>query len=386
MDFFGRFESIENKLLLEDISNKNIITCIVDDAVIYWVYYLDSSSETISMNKDCIILYSIKYDVYFVYFINRNLKVVSEKIETLTKNNYVHFILCSFGEIVNFISYFENNEINNFDYSLVNYMSEPLYEDDPHNLVEYKKLKFYFSSTEIFKKVNGINEVSNFQINNISKFKLDFKYSLIYFYVKLGFNYFQKGNTLINVTNRLNKVFLYSKTKTQWRKFLVNKAKDTGRIYEKPYSSEDWFWGFFNYNQYHTSFYVDYNICKFNLVTETQPIDGNNLMHNFLSEKTLKVLMVDTPSYVLLKKEVYNVLKDYGFYFLNSEFSDYGILNYNNFCDFLSTCSDDEFDNLFKHSINKSANNKIKLEKYIYSIKDEEIKLLIEHLSNKPII
>jgi len=378
MDFFGKYESIENKLQLEDIVGKNVITCLTRDIVIYWVYYLDPTCENISLNRDFMILYSKKYDTYFIYFITEKLKVVSEKIQLLTKTNHVHFILCGFAEMDSFINYFDDNEILNFNYSLVNYMSEPLFEDQPNKLDTYKKLKYYFSSTEIFKKVNGINQQSDFQINNGDKFKLDYKYSLTYFYIKLGFNYFQKGNNLINVTNRLDKVFLYSKTKTQWRKILVDKAKDTGRIYDKPYLDEDWFWGFFNYNQYHTPFYVDYNTCKFNLVAETQPIDGNMLMHNFLSEKTLKVLMVDTPSYVLLKKEVYDVLREYGFYFLNSEFGESGMSNYNKFCDFLTSCSDDEFNNLFNSSFEKSKNNKIKLEEYIYSIKDNEIKLLIQ--------
>ena len=79
----------------------------------------------------------------------------------------------------------------------------------------------------------------------------------------------------------------------------------------------------------------------------------------------------------ILKKEVYDVLNEYGFYFLNSEFGEPGMLNYNMFCDFLTTCSEDEFNNLFNGSFEKSKNNKIKLEKYIYSIKDDEIKLLI---------
>ena len=378
MDFFGRYELLENKLQLEDIIGKNIITCLTRDIVIYWVYYLDPTCENISLNRDYMILHSKKYDTYFIYFITEKLKVVSEKIEILTKTNHVHFILCGFAEMDSFIDYFDNKEIPNFNYSLVNYMSEPLFEDQPHKLENYKKLKYYFSSTEIFKRVNGFNQPSDFQINNGDKFKLDYKYSLTYFYIKLGFNYFQKGNNLIDVTNRLDKVFLYSKTKTQWRKILVDKAKNTGRIYDKLYSDEDWFWGFFNYNQYHTPFYVDYNTCKFNLVTETQPIDENTSMHNFLSEKTLKAFMVDTPSYVLLKKEVYDVLKDYGFYFLNSEFGEPGTSNYDKFCDFLTSCSDDEFNNLFNRSFEKSRNNKIKLEEYIYSIKDNEIRLLIK--------
>ena len=94
MDFFGRYESIENKLSLDDIVGKNIITCLTRDMVIYWVYYLDPTCENISLNRDYMILYSKKYDTYFIYFITENLKIVTDKINGLTKTNYVHFILC----------------------------------------------------------------------------------------------------------------------------------------------------------------------------------------------------------------------------------------------------------------------------------------------------
>ena len=106
MDFFGRYESIENKLSLDDIVGKNVITCLARDMAIYWVYYLDSTCENISLNRDYMILYSKKYDTYFIYFITENIKIVIEKIDGLTKTNYVHFILCGFAEIYNFINYF----------------------------------------------------------------------------------------------------------------------------------------------------------------------------------------------------------------------------------------------------------------------------------------
>ena len=78
------------------------------------------------------------------------------------------------------------------------------------------------------------------------RFILDFRYSLTYFYTKLGFNYFQKGNHLLTNSNRINKVFLYSKSISTIRDKTIKLAIDTGKIYEKVYSDEDWFWYFNN--------------------------------------------------------------------------------------------------------------------------------------------
>ena len=110
----------------------------------------------------------------------------------------------------------------------------------------------------------------------------------------------------------------------------------------------------------------------------------------FLSEKTLKALMVSTPTYVLLQYPVYQKLKEAGFYFLNEEFGKYDnscdILyssikkyeeNYNNFCEWLKNCSDIEFDEMFQKTYKKSINNKTILETYLNSDKEKEINLLI---------
>jgi hypothetical protein len=90
--------------------------------------------------------------------------------------------------------------------------------------------------------------------------------------------------------------------------------------------------------------------------------------------------MVSTPAYVLLQEEVYDVLKNYGFYFLNDEFGKYGYENYEKFCDFLKHSSDKQLDDLFNRTYQKSKLNKLKLEEYIYSDKTKEIKLLINEL------
>jgi hypothetical protein len=130
-------------------------------------------------------------------------------------------------------------------------------------------------------------------------------------------------------------------------------------------------------------FVIDYNSCKFNLVTETLPLLKPNTGEEhiqtckFFSEKTIKSLIVATPAYVLLQEEVYEDLKDYGFYFLNEEFGKYDYSNYEKFCVFLKDATDKQLEDLFNRTYEKSKLNKIKLEEYIYSDKVKEIKLLL---------
>jgi hypothetical protein len=114
---------------------------------------------------------------------------------------------------------------------------------------------------------------------------------------------------------------------------------------------------------------------------ETQPPNEIKEYSNlFLSEKTLKALMVSTPAYVLLQYPVYQNLKEAGFYFLNEEFGEYDNSydeNYNKFCEWLKKCSDTEFNEMFQNAYKKSINNKSILENYLNSDKEKEINLLI---------
>jgi hypothetical protein len=294
-------------------------------------------------------------------------------VNLLTEKNYVHFVLCDFDKVNHYITKFESEDIKNFNYSLVNYMSETVYDTEPRPLDKLNKIKYYFTSTNVLARSGNQNVISDFQTNMGNRFILDFRYSLTYFYTKLGFNYFQKGNHLFTNSNRLNKVFLYSKSINSTRDKSIKEAIETGKIFEKTYSDEDWFWYFNNYNQYHTPFIVDYNSCKFNLVMETQLQESNGqLVGLFFSEKTIKTFLVPTPSYVLLQEEVYKQLISNGFYFLNVEFNN----NYKDFCDFLKNSGDKDMDELFELTYHKSKSNKLRLEEYIYGEKQREINLL----------
>jgi hypothetical protein len=111
---------------------------------------------------------------------------------------------------------------------------------------------------------------------------------------------------------------------------------------------------------------------------ETQPLtEQQNNLSRFITEKTLKTLMVPTPSYLVLQEDVYNELKEFGFYFLNEEFGDYNFSNYEKFCEFLKQSDDQILNDLHNRTIDKSKQNKIKLEDYIYSDKTKELNLLL---------
>ena len=385
-------DEFENTINFSDIKGKSIVMCTYEDYVLYWVHSLTYKKKFGCIHDNWMIYYSDIYDLYFFYFLNNNQTEFGinpkflEDIKSIQESNKVHFIL-TFDAVVNYLlEHFENaKDLPNLKYSILNYNSEVFAEHTPFNLNNYNNISYVFSCTNLLKSED--DDSPNWLNKNSHKFKLDYKYPLIYFYHKLGFNYFQKGEQQIEIKNRLSKIFLYSKTASKGlnaRYQNIQLAMETDRIYEKVYSEEDWFWYFANYNHYHTPFVIDYNICKFNLVMETNFItrlsEGNdNYSNNFFSEKTLKALMVSTPSYVLLKNETHQALKEYGFYFLNEEFQ---VLNdeffsYQAFCNFMKNCSEFEFDELFEKTFKKSRMNKKLVEQYIYSDKKLEIGLLI---------
>jgi hypothetical protein len=150
-------------------------------------------------------------------------------------------------------------------------------------------------------------------------------------------------------------------------------------VFPNLLNEEDKFWNNLRYNNYHLSFFTDYMSSKINLVTETQPPSFYNQpnLSRYITEKTLKSLMVTTPSYLLCQKETYDNLKDHGFYFINEEFGQYNLDNYKKFVTFINDCNDFVFDQFFQRTFKKSKLNKIKLEEYIYSDKTKEINLLI---------
>lgn len=359
-------------MLLED---KKIIWCLKSDIVLYWVHNLTQNKIIYSETESCEIYYSSLYDVYFYYYkgddsdelnITNNLVSLSSKYK-----NDVHVLICDFRCVDIVLKTIDVME--RIKYSIVNHMGEMIYDYQPRKINELHNIKYYFSCSDLY---NDKGTKSNFQ--QTKKFIKDYKYSLTYFYFKLGINFIQLGDHTINPKNRKNKFFLYTKSKeNSQRKELIDMLIDSGKVEQKEFNNSENFWFKYNNTTHHTSFIIDYNICKFNLVMETQPLEKHShTLSNFCTEKTLKSLMVPTPSYIVMQKDVYYELKKYGFYFLNEEFGDYDFENYTKFCNFLNICTETDLDHLFSKSSRFSVHNKLKIEEYIYSDKQYEIKLL----------
>ena len=389
----------QNKIDLFSLENEKIVYTHLIDNSIFWVHNLTQKKELVFLDSDYAVYDCYEHGFYIVYLISDGGKdLVSMTLNDMLKlieKNYVHCLLSDSRLKNELINIFEKIiDSNNFNYSILNINSEVLTEKDPFDLFNMPKMKYFFACTNIIGQKH--NKASEWPAKNVDKIQRDFKYSLTYFYHKFGFCYYQKGNQPLEISNRENKVFLYSKHSGEHseRYRLIKKAIDTGRIQEKPYTTDDWFWYFVNYNYYHMPFFTDYNSCKFNLVMETQPpVETKPNSNLFLSEKTLKALMVSTPTYVLLQYPVYQNLKEAGFYFLNEEFgkydNSYDMLsnsnikayeeNYDNFCKWLTKCSDIEFNEMFEKTYKKSINNKTILENYLNSDKEKEINLLINN-------
>lgn len=354
---------------LSEIKNSSFIVCLVDDIALRWVHYLDPSKLLIDSNKN----YSLykSNDCYFLYS-HKNYDYLYSKILELTKTNYVHWVITDFAMVDYTLEFLDNKKIENFDYSILNHMGETIFENSPRKLCSLHNYKYYFSCSDVLKaNVNNTNVLSDIHLSG--KLILDYRYSLIYFYIKCGFNFFQKGEMNLFVKDRKDGIFLYGKASSDrsWRNELINEIQLTNKLHIKSFTDEDAFWSTQDNNLYHTPFVADYNEYKFNLVFETQPPFENH--SNFITEKTLKALMVQTPCYVLLQKSTYEFLVQSGFYFLNQEFGEYNLENYQKFCIFLKENSNE---NLFNDAISKSTKNKETLENYIYSYKEKEIKLL----------
>lgn len=396
-DFFG-FDNLMggNKINPEDIFSfidKKIIMSRWDDTIsTTWVHSLTLDREFLCLlENQYLIFYSKKFDLYFFYSLDVEFNDVDfkDKLLKLTENNFVHILISHSPFCYKFLTFLSEVEIKNLKHSLLFLTADPFLDNRPFDLKLYKKLTYIFSSTNVVKdrNPNDLRWFDNMWLeNNINKIYIDHKYSLAYYYFRFGLNFIQNGENLIEISNKKDKVFLYSKTNSKSnRDIAINMALNSNKIYEKVFSKEDIFFNYRNEDNYHIPFIIDYNICKFNLIMETNKPsnDDNETVYEkeniFLSEKTLKGLMVDTPCYILLKPQTYKTLKDYGFYLLNSEFEEgeYDFSNYERFCQWLKNCTDIEFNEMFDIAFEKSKKNKELLEKYIYSDKETEINLLI---------
>jgi hypothetical protein len=352
---------------MELVGKKIILTGIRDNSV-YFVHSLAKNKKLVEKNDEYQLFYIEAYDFYIYYLTNLQPNdYLKSVIKSLSKNNYLHYVMsdCNDEFVINFLE--KEIDFKNFDYSIVFNFGETINNNQPYLIDAYKNVKYFFSSTKTINR----KDLFIWPYENTNKFIFDIKYGLLFAYLKFGLNNYLHIETNYENKNKKDKIFVYSKVGDRIDRInAIRLIENIDRFYKKKFNEEDWFWHYTNYNQYHISFYTDYTTCKFNLVFETFTELYDDVL--FLTEKTCKALVTNTPFYLNTNKVLVNELHDNRFYTLNKNFE-----NYEKFVTFMEQCSDEEFENLYLETRELSKNNKKILEDYIYSDKVKEINLLI---------
>jgi len=373
------------------LKNKKIIITNTCNDSHFWLGGIIHNTEPIFDTDLYYVYFSGEYDLYILYLKQHISVKIFESLVILNlfKYNKVHLVLDNWSIIQAIDTFIElnKNQYSNISYSILSVSSENFTLTNPYDLTKLNHFEnLFLSNTPQINCEISTNWFSKYQ----NKIHIDPLYALFVFYFKLGFSYFQKGLVDSN-KERLNKIFLYSKNYGEHteRFSYIEKILKTNRVIEKKFNSEDKFWFKINYNNFHVPFFQDYTRCNFNLINETCNI-GTSINYEetakknqsfFISEKTVKGLLVPTPSYILLPYGIYLKLKEVGFYLLNDEFGEYNdIKNYDRFCEYFTKSSDTELQKLFNRVYKKSRDNKLILEKYIYSKKNKEFNLINNYL------
>lgn len=121
----------------------------------------------------------------------------------------------------------------------------------------------------------------------------------------------------------------------------------------------------------------DYVYCNYNLIFET--LDYRNNSERFITEKTYKGLFFGKPIVLVACSETLNELKNIGFYLLNFDFLE-NITNtedversVNLFSEWLYNASNDEIEERYNKSLEKSIQNRYKLMEYLNDYSEMEI-------------
>ena len=120
----------------------------------------------------------------------------------------------------------------------------------------------------------------------------------------------------------------------------------------------------------------DYVYCNYNLVFET--LDYRNNAERFITEKTYKGLFFGKPILLVACSETLNELKEMGFYLLNFDFvenittSQDVTRSITLFVEWLDNVSDDEIEERYNQSLEKSIQNRHKLMEYLNDYSEME--------------
>lgn len=211
-------------------------------------------------------------------------------------------------------------------------------------------------------------------------FQFDLLFSFRYFRYYIGYYYLEdlvNNMPLPKYDKSKPKLFSYSRTHGEynWRNKILDWVGKSGKLLEPKDSANDAYdLAFPKYK--HFEAINDYLYCNYNLILET--IDYSNNHERFITEKTYKGLFFGKPILLATCYETLNELKDLGFYLLNFDF----VENINTiydveksivlFSEWLAGASDDEIEEKYNQSLEKSIQNRHKLMSYLNDYSEME--------------
>ena len=221
-----------------------------------------------------------------------------------------------------------------------------------------------------------------------TNFYFDLLFPFRYFRYYIGYYYLEeliKNIPLPKYDKSKSKLFSYVRAHGtgSWRTRILNSNPKIQYMLQSKDSANDAY--DLLYPKYkHFEAINDYLYCNYNLIFET--LDYINNGERFITEKTFKGLFFGKPILLVACYETLNELKDKGFYLLNFDF----VENINTtqdveksislFVEWLDNAPDNEIEERYNKSLEKSIQNRYKLFEYLndYSEMENIFKKLLE--------
>jgi hypothetical protein len=253
------------------------------------------------------------------------------------------------------------------------------------------KKAFIWHYGEVFENgfINRVREIEYDLIISGSKRPLLDKESNFYFDLLFPFRYFRYYIGYYYLEELVNNIPLpkYDKSKPKlfsyvraygasgWRNDILNSNPKIGKMLKPKDSANDAY--DLLYPKYkHFEAINDYLYCNYNLIFET--LNYTNNPERFITEKTYKGLFFGKPIMLVACYETLNELKEMGFYLLNFDFvenittSQDVERSINLFADWLDTASEDEIEERYNKSLEKSIQNRHRLMEYLNDYSEME--------------
>jgi hypothetical protein len=253
------------------------------------------------------------------------------------------------------------------------------------------KKAFIWHYGEVFENgfVNRIREIEYDLILSGSKRPLLEKESNFYFDLLFPFRYFRYYIGYYYLEELVNNIPLpkYDKSKAKlfsyvraygasgWRNDILNSNPKIGKMLKPKDSANDAY--DLLYPKYkHFEAINDYLYCNYNMIFET--LNYTNNSERFITEKTYKGLFFGKPIILVACYETLNELKEMGFYLLNFDFVESITTSQDVdrsialFSEWLDNTSEDEIEERYNKSLEKSIQNRHKLMEYLNDYSEME--------------